>query len=431
MTEVRRKTGGLPPIESWRTTNGVQVLFVARHELPIVDLCLDFDAGSVRDPEGLSGVAELTRSLLFTGIARGGGRPALGEEAIEAGFDEVGAELSVDLRPTCLSIGLRTLAPAAWRDPAIDLLARGLAQPRFSPAILAREQARLAAWLAEEAGETERIAERHFAALVFAGHPLGVAPEPERLETITCADIAAFRLRHCGAQGATLTLVGDLRREQAEALAQRVVAGLPPGEAMPLSYALAAPPAQQAWLAHEASQAHLLLGAPVVPAVHAEALALSIANRALSWRLNEVVREQRGLAYDVASSLLASRYGVCRIGLKTRSDQAGMALGAVLDTVAAYARDGVDADDFERMRHESLRGYALAFDSNAKLLRQVADLAFDGLPLDTFQTWPERVARLTLDQASAAFARWLAPQRLTAVIVGGQRCGDAAACSLR
>ena len=57
----------LLPIESWRTTSGARVLFVESRSIPMLDVQIDFPAGSSRAPEGKSGVASLTRQMLILG----------------------------------------------------------------------------------------------------------------------------------------------------------------------------------------------------------------------------------------------------------------------------------------------------------------------------------------------------------------------------
>ena len=46
-----------PKIERWQTTSGAGVLFVENHSLPILDVQVDFAAGTAHELEGKSGVA--------------------------------------------------------------------------------------------------------------------------------------------------------------------------------------------------------------------------------------------------------------------------------------------------------------------------------------------------------------------------------------
>src|SRR3569832_1900782 len=54
-------------IQHWHTPHGAQVIFVESHELPILDVSVDFPAGSARDPDGQAGLAQLTHILLDQG----------------------------------------------------------------------------------------------------------------------------------------------------------------------------------------------------------------------------------------------------------------------------------------------------------------------------------------------------------------------------
>ena len=51
-------------IQHWQTPQGARVLFVESHELPMLDIAVDFPAGSARDPAAKAGLAQLTHRLL-------------------------------------------------------------------------------------------------------------------------------------------------------------------------------------------------------------------------------------------------------------------------------------------------------------------------------------------------------------------------------
>ncbi|KKB65260.1 hypothetical protein WM40_01170 [Robbsia andropogonis] len=166
-----------------------------------------------------------------------------------------------------------------------------------------------------------------------------------------------------------------------------------------------------------------MIGALTPGIAHADYFPLMLANRMFSWMLNDMVRERLGLAYEVSSTLYASRVGEHRIVVKTRADQARRCEQAIRDTLVAFVGDALTdqamlQDLYLRTRTEMIEGRDLALDSNAKLLRQAADIGFDGLPLDRIRTWVDAVRNVTYAQARETFARWIDPARQARVVVG-------------
>ena len=78
------------PIQQWTTQNGTKVLFVETHAIPVIDINVNFDAGSRRDPVAKSGLASLTNASLDKGIRDAGGA-IISEAKILDTFADVGA----------------------------------------------------------------------------------------------------------------------------------------------------------------------------------------------------------------------------------------------------------------------------------------------------------------------------------------------------
>jgi len=97
-------------IENWVTTGGARVFFVESRVLPILDVQVDFAAGSMFDPPGKSGSAALTRSVLGLGAGK------LDETAIAEQMADIGATLGGGADTDRASVAVRTLAAAEKRS---------------------------------------------------------------------------------------------------------------------------------------------------------------------------------------------------------------------------------------------------------------------------------------------------------------------------
>ena len=116
-------------------------------------------------------------------------------------------------------------------------------------------------------------------------------------------------------------------------------------------------------------------------------------------------------------------WGQQGIGLQTRPDQAAQALGVARQVLADFVAGGPTEAEVKAAQDNLINGFPLLLDSNAKLLGNVANIAWNGLPLNYLDTWIDQVRRVTPADVKAAFARKLDPARMVTVVVGGAQSG--------
>jgi zinc protease len=137
-------------------------------------------------------------------------------------------------------------------------------------------------------------------------------------------------------------------------------------------------------------------------------------------RLTNEVREKRGLSYSVYSYFSPALHaGAFTIGLQTRPDQVNQALQVSRDVLAKFVTDGPTASELKAAKGFLIGGFALRIDTNAKLLDNVSNIAWNKLPLDYLDTWTKAVEKITLTDVKTAFARKLLPANMVTVVVGG------------
>ena len=110
--------------------------------------------------------------------------------------------------------------------------------------------------------------------------------------------------------------------------------------------------------------------------------------------------------------------GAFTIGLQTRPDQAQQALALVREVLATFVKDGPTGKELQAAKDNLIGGFALRLDSNRKLLDNVANIAWNNLPLDYLETWTAQVEKLTPADIRAAFARAVQPDRMVTVLLG-------------
>ena len=409
-----------PVIQHWQTANGARVYFVESRALPIVDVQVDFAAGSAYDPQAKAGLATLTRGVLDLGAGE------LDENAIAGRLADLGAQLGGGADLDRASVSLRTLADETKREPALAILRSVLQAPRFAPDIIERELARRTAALKDALTRPDTLAVRAFWSALYPEHPYGRHATPESLAGLTRADVQAFYATHYRAERATVTLVGDLSRAQAEAIATRLV------EALPSGVPAAALPVPQGYVAgetrivHPSAQAHVYLGLPAIQRGDPDFFPLMVGNYSLGGggfvsRLMKEVREKRGYAYSVYSSFSPlAQPGPFQIVLQTKGAQADEALAVAREVLACFVAEGPTAAELKAAKQNLVGGFPLRLDSNRKILDNAAVIGFYGLPLDYLDRYAANVERVSAADVKAAFARHVAPERLFTVVAGGE-----------
>lgn len=407
-------------IQQWVASTGARVSFVETHALPIVDVQVDFSAGSAYAPADKSGLAGLTASLLDAGTQQ------RDENALADRFADLGARFGASAETDRATVTLRTLSNASEREAAIALLAEVMAQPAFPPAVVERERARAIAGLKEAQTQPGYLVERAFGEAVYGDHPYGRAASEASLAGLTRDDVVAFHRQHYTAAAAHVSIVGDLSRAQAEAVAEQLTRGLAAGQPPAALPAPALPAARVSRVSHPAAQSHILIGMPGLTRDDPDYYALVAGNYVLGGggfvsRLMKEVREKRGYAYSVYSYFEPQRVaGPFRIGLQTRGQQADDAIAVVRETLQQFIDAGPTQEELDAAKGNIVNGFGLRLDSNAKLLGYVGVIGFYGLPADWLEQYPQAVSALTVEQVRDAFKRRLLPEHLVTVVVGGE-----------
>ncbi|MEW6314241.1 MAG: pitrilysin family protein [Pseudomonadota bacterium] len=409
------------PIQHWQAASGAQVYFVENHDLPMIDLSIDFPAGSGYDSKEKAGLAALTQHALKLGAA------GLSEDEIAKRVADVGAMLGGRFDFDRAGLSLRTLSSARERDQALDVMQRMLQLPEFPADAVEREKARIVSGIKEEDTKPESISDRAFYQMIYGAHPYALRSDGEvdTVAALTRDDLLDFYRRHYLARNAVVAIMGDISRQEAERIVEGLTAALPKSDTvavLPAVTPLAAGEVRK--IPHPASQSHILLGAPGVKRSDPDYYALYVGNYILGGggfasRLTEEVREKRGYAYSVYSYFMPlQETGPFQIGLQTKKEQAEQALKVVHETLHDFLTKGPTAQELEKAKQNIVNGFALRIDSNKKIQEYLSAIGFYKLPLNYLDTFIPNIEKVSLADIRAAFKRHLDPDRMVTVIVG-------------
>jgi len=131
------------PIEHWTLPSGARIYLAATDALPIVDVQIDFDAGSRRDPPAQAGLAGVTAGMVEKGIRANGSDPAMDQNALGEAWADLGADFDASAGADRMSFSLRTLSEPSLLQKAVQLAAREIGEPAFPEDVWERERERL------------------------------------------------------------------------------------------------------------------------------------------------------------------------------------------------------------------------------------------------------------------------------------------------
>ncbi len=415
------------PIERTTLSSGAQVYVVSSMGIPMVDVQIEFDAGGRRDPQGLAGLASLTSGHFSKGVLASGSRAALDENQLGEAWADLGATFGAGAGDDRMGFSLRSLTYPDLLPKAVALAAQQLSAPAFPATLWARDIERTSASIKEANTKPATIAGRRFNTAVYGGHPYGNELNEEALRRINVEAMRSFYAAHVRACRAKVSIVGAVTQAQAAQLATQLLAGLPQKgcdqlPVVPEVPALAA--AQSIQVPFQSAQAHVMIGQPGYKRSDPDFFSLLVGNHILGGggftsRLTQEVREKRGLSYSVYSYFSPGLHaGQFAIGLQTRPDQAAQAVQVSRDVLAQFVANGPTEAELQAAKDNLIGGFALRIDSNRKLLDNVANIAWVGLPLDYLTNWTQRVEKITANDIKAAFQRTLQPEKMVTVVVG-------------
>ncbi|WP_024851940.1 M16 family metallopeptidase [Hydrogenovibrio kuenenii] len=406
-------------IQHWTTSKGVRVYFVQANQLPMVDVELKFDAGSARDGSQY-GAAFMTSDLLGTATNQ------LDENAISAGFNNIGAQFGSDAGRDSASLRLRTLTRPKILDKALSLFTQVVSDPVFKPEILDRERNQLLLSLKQKAVTPSALLSDKLWSELYGNDPYGhpVEGSAKTIQALTVTSLQAFYRQYYVAHNAQITIVGKVSRKQAEQIATQLTKALPEGQKpAPLPKPSSLKQAKIIQIPFKATQTHYALAQVGIERGNPDYAALFVGNQILggsgfSSLLMENVREKRGLVYGVYSYFVPMRVaGPFMISLSTKNANEKVADKVVRQTLDQFMK-GFSEKKLQAIKNNLIDGFPLRVDSNSKILAYTSMIGFYGLPLDYLQSFPKALGKVSKQDILDAWHKHIHPSKMLKIIVG-------------
>ncbi|WP_417675845.1 M16 family metallopeptidase [Roseibium sp.] len=397
---------------------GIEAWLVEDHTIPQIAVNFSFNGGAAQDPKGKEGLTRLLAATLDEGAGD------LPSQAFQARLEELAVTISFDAGKDRFYGNLRTLTPT--RDEAFELLHLALTKPRFDAEAVGRMKAQLISSAKRNAEDADAIAALSYTEAALGDHPYArpTGGTPESLETLTPEDLVQQHKRLVARSDLTIGVVGAIDAKTLASLLDRVFADLPEDGDLSAIPEVMAKTGLQVSKSLQVPQTTLMFGLPGLKRDDPDYQAAYVMNHILgggsftSW-LYEEVREKRGLAYGVNTSLIPyDHMGLVLGSTATRADRADETLKIVLEQIDRMATKGPTQAELDSAKRYLTGSYALRFDSSGKIASQLVALQNADLGIDYFDRRNSEIEAVTLDDVNRVAQRLLAGKEPTVVSVG-------------
>ncbi|MGO4674006.1 M16 family metallopeptidase [Bosea sp. 2YAB26] len=407
-------------VQQVRSTSGIEAWLVEEHSLPLIAIDFAFDGGATRDPDNAAGSAYLVSGLLDEGAGD------LDAEAFHGRLADHAISLGFDARRDDFHGHLQTLS--RHRDEAFSLLALALNAPRFDADAVERVKSQVVAGLQRQAQNPETLCRNALYAAAYPGHAYG-RPEKGDIDSVSRtepAGLKALSRELLTRAGLKIVVVGDITAEELAQRLDQLFAALPIGTARPVPTDPV--PVQGLGETHvidlDVPQTVLRFVGPGLMRRDPDFITASVLNHilggsAFTSRLFLEVREKRGLAYGVSSSLLPLRESAMLVGgTATRNDRAAESLAVIREEMMKLASEGPTEHEVEEAKRYIIGSYPLRFDTSPKIAAELLGLAVNGFGPEFLAERNQLFAAVTLADIKRVAQRLFGDPRLLVQAVG-------------
>lgn len=409
----------LPPYEKTILDNGLTVILMEQHEVPLVDVQLLVGGGAMVD-DGLSGLAGLTaQSLLF-------GAGSRDKQELDRQFDFIGAQ--VNSSATREYNLLRASFAVRDLETMIPILRDLMVAPTFDPAEFAKHQRRQLARLTQQKESPRAVIGNYFHKMLLGDHPYAAVPEGDAasVERATVADVTRYYRSWYQPQNTVLCVVGDfeaadLRRRLTAAFGDwaRGDAVVPGIDALPQ-------PAQARVLLvdkPDANEATFYIGGPGVAVTNPDRVGLQVINTILGGRftswLNDELRVNAGLTYGARSRFESYGHGgLFHLSTFTRTATTVDAIDLALKTYGRLWEQGVDAETLASAKAYVKGQFPPRYETGGQLAGLLAQMHFYGYDEGFINEFESKVNALTVADTKRLIDTYFPRENLQMVVIG-------------
>lgn len=417
----------LPPVIRRELPNGLRLLIVEQHELPVADFVLVVKSGGTADPANKAGTASLASAMLREGTTS---RNSL-DIADQTAF--LGVSLGTGSTWDATSVSLHT--PIGQLDSALAIFADVALRPSFPDKEFDRLKKNRLTEILQIKDRGPSIANQAYASILYGPeHPYGTSMggTQKSVEGLSVADLKAYYASEFRPNNATLIVVGDVRPADIERRVNALFGGWQRGPVQQRTFSN--PPAASQTTVYlidkpGAAQSSFRIGSVGVPRSTKDFFALSVLNTifggSFTSRLNNTLREVKGYTYGAGSSFdmrkMAGPFTASSEVVAAKTDSALLVFMNELNSI----RQPVPADEILRAKRYTQLRLPWSFETSQQIAAGLVPIVLYDLPADYFSSYVQNIEAVTQADIQRVANEYINPATLAIVIVGDRKSVEA------
>ncbi len=428
MTEIERNNKplpageinfSLPGIHKFKNANGLQVLFIEKKKLPIIQINLLFNAGSKFDPEGKKGLA----NLLAMCIDEGAGKYDALQLSDE--FDILGTHFNINTTEDNIYFSIQSLSEHFHRS--IELLSDVINKPRFDEQDFERERRKISVRILQIKDEPDEIADLVFDHVVFgkqSPYAFPIIGYEDNIKNINLSDIKNYYKEFLHPTNSALIVVGNTSKEEIEKELNVLFNGKEKGN---IRQSEAIPPAEKQTRLYfvdkkDAVQSEIRVGHIASRRNEGDYYKKTILNMILGGqfvsRINLNLRERNGYTYGAISRFSYFKEGAnFYVATSVNSENTVNAIKEILNELKEI-RNGVSKEELEFAKSSLIRKFPSSFETNKQIAQNLTGMFIHNLPDDYFNSYLNKIKSVSLEDVNQCAVKSILPDEAVIVVVG-------------
>lgn len=408
-----------PKPERFTLKNGLTVLLLEKHQLPVISIDIMVKAGSITDPSALAGLANFTSGMLSKGTAT---RNAL---EIAESFDFVGAQFSSQCDYDAVFLSLTTLTKDFEGTSAV--LFELLTRPKFDSLEIRRLRAELISSIETNQDDPNTQSSEAFNKMLFGDHPYArpVIGDAENVGKIKSSDIVTHYQSYYLPNNCIVSIVGDFKPAKIKKLINKQLGTWTSRPVPKVNISkipdIKAPRALM--INRQLNQAYINLGFLGPKRNEPDYQAIRVMNYILGGggfvsRLVKSIRMVQGLAYDVASSYDPRLdNGPYYLSVQTKCASADTAVKSLILEMKRIQNEFVTDEELKEAKDYIRGSYPFRFETNSQTARQFLYIELYELGWDYFKTDLTKTEQVIKQDIMAAAKKYLRPDNFLLAVV--------------
>ncbi|WP_396625777.1 M16 family metallopeptidase [Luteitalea sp.] len=402
--------------------NGLVVLVMEDHELPLVTVTARFRTGSLLEPATKVGVSGLTGSQM-----RAGGTVALAPDALDRYLEDRAASIETSIGDDAGTAGMSALKQD-WAE-VLQVFSDVLRKPRFDPARLEVARRGIEASIARQNDDPGGIASREFRELMYgADTPFAREVTYASVQAITRDDLVAWHGKYLQPDQTIIAVHGDVTQAAAVAAVTQVFGNWGRGPKTTITFPdprpQSAPGVYEAVKADVAQSSIRIGHMGTLKSTHPDYYPVQVLNEVLSGgftsRLFSKVRTEKGLAYSVGGSVGSgyTRVAPFSMATSTKTSTTSETIETLITEAKRIITEPPTENEIARAKQSILNSFIFNSATSEQVLGQHVTYEYYGLPTDWLERYRAGIEKVTPADTARVAKQYIKPEQFAILVVG-------------